>query len=150
LEIRYSHGPKFIYFRFPIYPPDMSIFSYGYIGMDISEMMTSEVSEISEIWYIQISDKSRLVCLFLALDISEMDLSEMTSSNVSEISEFPIYSFQISRFSDKPPFLPAPDLQRFFDTKTLPQNKFDVVGVLARFVQAFRWVILLKTNTFKK
>ncbi len=61
-----------LFFRFPIYPDryvhfllwiyrksdmdiskfryiqtDMSIFSYGYIGMDISEMMTSEVSEIS-------------------------------------------------------------------------------------------------------
>ncbi len=60
----------------------MYIFSYGYIGMDISEMMTSEVSEISEIRYIQISDISRPIRPFLALDISEMDISEMTSSNV--------------------------------------------------------------------
>ncbi len=40
-EIRYGH----IDFRY--IQTDMSIFSYGYIGMDISEMMTSEVSEIS-------------------------------------------------------------------------------------------------------
>jgi hypothetical protein len=46
--------------------------------------MTSEVSEISEIRYIQISDISRPICPFLALDISELDISEMTSSNVSE------------------------------------------------------------------
>jgi hypothetical protein len=58
----------------------MSIFSYGYIGMDISEMMTSEVSEISEIRYIQISDM-----FILAMDILEMDISELTSSDVSEI-----------------------------------------------------------------
>jgi hypothetical protein len=32
--------------------------------MDISEMMTSEVSEISEIRYIQISDMSRPICPF--------------------------------------------------------------------------------------
>jgi hypothetical protein len=87
---------------------DMSIFSYEYIGMDISEMMMSEVSEISEIGYIQISHISRPICPFLALDISEMDISEMKSSNVSEISEFPIYPFPISQFSDKPPFLPTP------------------------------------------
>jgi hypothetical protein len=56
---------------------DMSIFSYGHIGMDISEMMRSEVSEVSEIRYIQISDMSRPICPFLAMDISEMDISEM-------------------------------------------------------------------------
>jgi hypothetical protein len=63
---------------------DISIFSYGYIGMDISEMMTSEVSEISEIRYIQISDMSKPICPFLAMDISDMDILEMTSSDVSE------------------------------------------------------------------
>jgi hypothetical protein len=46
--------------------------------MDISEMMMSEVSEILEIQYIQISDMSRLICSFLAMDISEMDILEMT------------------------------------------------------------------------
>ncbi len=65
--------------------------------MDISEMMTSEVSEISEIRYIQtkinffqISDISRPICPFFAMDISEMDISEMKSSDVSEIHRFPI------------------------------------------------------------
>ncbi len=45
------------------------------------------------------------------MDISEMDISEMTPSDVSEIHRFPIYPFPISWFSDKPPFLLAPQLQ---------------------------------------
>ncbi len=83
----------------------MSIFSYGYIGMDISEMMTSEVSEISEIRYIQISDMFRPICPFLAMDISEMDILEMTSSKGIGIQICP---FPICPFNDKPPFLPDP------------------------------------------
>jgi hypothetical protein len=43
------------------------------------------------------------------MDISEMDISEMTSSNVSEMHRFSICPFPISLFSDKPPFLPAPN-----------------------------------------
>ncbi len=76
---------------------DKSIFSYGYIGMDISEMMTLEVSEISEIRYIQISKISRPNCPFLALDILEMDISEMTLSNGIgiQICPFPICPFPI-------------------------------------------------------
>jgi hypothetical protein len=35
------------HYIFPIYPfPIYPFYSFGYIGMDISEMMTSEVSEI--------------------------------------------------------------------------------------------------------
>jgi hypothetical protein len=35
------------YYIFPIYPfPIYPFYSYGYIRIDISEMMTSEVSEI--------------------------------------------------------------------------------------------------------
>jgi hypothetical protein len=83
----------------------MSIFSYGYIGMDISKMMMSEVSEISEIRYIQISDMSRQICPFLALDISEMDISEMTSSDVSE---FRYVHFRYVHFLINHPFYPTP------------------------------------------
>jgi hypothetical protein len=85
----------------------MSIFSYGYIGMNISEMMTSEVSEILEIRYIQISDISNPMCPFLAMDISEMDILEMTSSKHIGIQ---ICSFRICPFYDKPPFLPDPEI----------------------------------------
>jgi hypothetical protein len=86
---------------------DMSILSYGYIGMDILEMMTSEVTEISEIRYIQISDISRPICPSLALDISEMDISEMTSSNVSE---FRYVHFRYVHFPINHPFYPLPFL----------------------------------------
>ncbi len=86
--------------------------------MDISEMMTSEVSEILEIRYIQFSDMSRPISPFLAMDISEMDISEMTSSNGIGIQICP---FPICPFYDKPPFLPAPHFEgiNFPDLKSL-------------------------------
>jgi hypothetical protein len=67
--------------------------------MDISEMMTSEVSEKLEIRYIQISDMSRPMCPFLAMDISKMDRSEMTLSKGIgiQICPFPICPFYDKR-----------------------------------------------------
>ncbi len=69
---------------------DISIWTYrnGHIGND-------DVRGIGNIdfRYIPISDISRPIYPFLAMDISEMDISEMTSSNVSifdmSISDIP-------------------------------------------------------------
>jgi hypothetical protein len=90
---------------FRYFQTHMSIFSFGYIGMDISEMMMSEVSEISEIRYIQISDISRPICPFLAMDISEMDISEIKSLNVSE---FRYVHFRYVHFLINHPFYRLP------------------------------------------
>jgi hypothetical protein len=79
------------------------------------------------------------------MDISEMDISEMTSSNVSEIHRFPICPFPISLFSDKPPFLPAPELDgmfaRFNECKpsqkknSMLKRKFNFIVIKFRYVK---------------
>ncbi len=81
---------------------DMSIFSYGYIRMDISEMMMLELSEISEIWYIQISDMSRPICIFW--------LWTYRKWRHQKVSEFKHVHFRYVHFTIHHPFYPTPTL----------------------------------------
>ncbi len=77
--------------------------------MDISEIRYSYRTKIH---IFQISDMSRQICPFLAMDISEMDISVSYKTSPDDVRGIgnPIYPFPISCFSVIPPFLLDPHI----------------------------------------